>query len=433
MARSLLGEQATPVVGSARDLRIWGQGRGRMWRTLILAASIAGCWTEDALVDGTFTREQWELMQGFVLGDPPPSNAEKALLGQLLFFDKRLSGPILIDDPAAPGRQLADNRVACASCHNSPYFIDTRSEPGNISIGTGYTRHNALSLVNVAYKRDAVEKRCPETPAEEDLYCARAFSWNGQYETAGAVLALASGKGAMNSTAKDMATVVRDMPEYRVAYPSAFDVDPATQTDEEVFANLAVAFDAYIARLASRNAPIDRYLQGEVAPDGTLSSRGELGDRARRGFAVFVGKGMCVDCHRGPLFSDLEFHNTGVPQRGPRVPTVDLGLAETATKEKRDEPENIGKFLTQPLRHIAETAPYMHAGQLATLGEVIQFYRNGGELTGFSGEKDPRMQPLEIDDDEALDLEEFLRSALTGEPVPFALRHDLRNHPEATP
>jgi cytochrome c peroxidase len=56
----------------------------------------------------------------------------------------------------------------------------------------------------------------------------------------------------------------------------------------------------------------------------------------------------------------------------------------------------------------------MHAGQIETLADVIEFYRHGGGDEGYLGVKDPRIQPLEIDDDEARALEAFLRS-LTGE------------------
>ena len=56
------------------------------------------------------------------------------------------------------------------------------------------------------------------------------------------------------------------------------------------------------ARLLER----DRYVAGD---------RGALHADARRGLALFIGQATCVDCHRPPLLSDLEFHNIGVAQR----------------------------------------------------------------------------------------------------------------------
>jgi cytochrome c peroxidase len=73
--------------------------------------------------------------------------------------------------------------------------------------------------------------------------------------------------------------------------------------------------------------------------------------------------------------------------------------------------------LTQPLRNVAETGPYMHAGQLGSLAEVIEFYRRGGDSEGYAGVKDPRIQPLEIDDDEARALAAFLASLTSGDDI----------------
>ena len=56
------------------------------------------------------------------------------------------------------------------------------------------------------------------------------------------------------------------------------------------------------------------------------------------------------------------------------------------------------------------TGPYMHDGSIATLADVIAFYRAGGVDAGYGGEKDPRMVPLDLTEDDAKDLEAFLDS-----------------------
>ena len=38
-----------------------------------------------------------------------------------------------------------------------------------------------------------------------------------------------------------------------------------------------------------------------------------------------------------------------------------------------------GGFKTPTLRNVAETAPYMHMGQFATLAEVLAHYNDGGQ------------------------------------------------------
>ena len=72
-----------------------------------------------------------------------------------------------------------------------------------------------------------------------------------------------------------------------------------------------------------------------------------------------------------------------------------------------------GMFRTPTLLNVAETGPYFHSGSVQTLEEVIQFYNQGGGITGFAGTKSPQVRPLGLSEDEVQDLAEFLRS-LTG-------------------
>jgi cytochrome c peroxidase len=81
-------------------------------------------------------------------------------------------------------------------------------------------------------------------------------------------------------------------------------------------------------------------------------------------------------------------------------------------------------FRTASLREVKDTAPYMHAGQLADLAAVVSFYNaGGGELpsTAPAGTvKDPLLAPLGLSDTEQADLVEFLKT-LSGDPAPSSL------------
>ena len=82
-----------------------------------------------------------------------------------------------------------------------------------------------------------------------------------------------------------------------------------------MFVNVAKAIGAYERKLTSTNSDFDKFVAAGA------SSR-TISDDARRGVKLFVGKASCIDCHKGPLLSDKGFHNIGVPQTGPGVPTV---------------------------------------------------------------------------------------------------------------
>ena len=93
------------------------------------------------------------------------------------------------------------------------------------------------------------------------------------------------------------------------------------------------------------------------------------------------------------------FHNLGVGQNKSKP---DQGRF-AVTKAKED----MGAFKTPTLRGVSRSAPYMHDGSLATLADVVAFYRRGGEA---NPERDPLMEPLELTEREASALVSFLEA-----------------------
>jgi len=118
-----------------------------------------------------------------------------------------------------------------------------------------------------------------------------------------------------------------------------------------------------------RNTPFDRYMQGTAS---TLTTSA-LTTVEKRGALLFVGKARCARCHNGPLLSNLAFQVVAVPQIGPGF-----------TRDRNDEGRFLANgnerfkyaFLTQPLRNIALTAPFMHNGALKDLNAVVNHYNN---------------------------------------------------------
>ena len=312
-----------------------------------------------------------------------PLSDDKVELGKLLFFDPRMSG---------------DGAVSCATCHTP----GSGWGDGNaLSLGYPGTLHwrNSQTIINSAYYRQlfwAGESKSLEAQAKS--------AWTGNV--------------AGNLDAAMAEERLRQMPGYVRRFKEVFGADAPS------FGDALRAVAAFEATITSRNAPFDRYIEG----DDTALSSGAL-----RGAELFVGKAGCFQCHGGPLFSDQDFHNTGVPpnaefesnplrqitlryqHRARGVPESvyrsadrDLGLYYTT---KRDEDK--GKFRTPSLREVELTGPYMHNGAFKTLEEVVAFYNNGG---GDDPAKDPVLRPLELTEQEMTDLIEFMLS-LTGDPI----------------
>jgi len=358
--------------------------RGVRGLVLLGVCGVAAC--AEPLVDGTFTQAEWDFAQSFRidrLATPECRFCVSADAGQQLFFDPRLSGEIIADGEGALGALGESGKVACASCHDPQrWFVDQRSKPNGSSLGTGWTKRNTIGIVNSAY--------------------LTAFTWDGAASRLEDVLEIpVTSPAALHSSHAIIASVVRT---HYAGLVTAF--GPTTGSDDELYQRAARALAAYQTQLRTGPAPLDRYLAGDYTA---------IPDEAKRGLQVFIGRGLCSECHNGPLLTDECFYNTGVPQRGLHVPATDPGRFGVS-QDARD----LGAFRTPMLRQIAETGPYMHTGELATLADVIDFYRWGGSPSGFSGTKDQRLIPLEIDDDDASALDAFLHT-LTGEPIAAAL------------
>ena len=95
----------------------------------------------------------------------------------------------------------------------------------------------------------------------------------------------------------------------------------------------------------------------------------------------------CAHCHAGFNFSQFvthesaavverAFHVTGLyPHSETYISGADYGLF-AVTGEVGDK----DRFKAPTLRNIERSAPYMHDGSLATLGDVIDFYAAGGRV-----------------------------------------------------
>jgi cytochrome c peroxidase len=162
-----------------------------------------------------------------------------------------------------------------------------------------------------------------------------------------------------------------------------------------IFANVGKVIAAYEKSLQHEPSRLDAYVDALLRADSaahTLLSAAEA-----RGLRLFIGKAQCVSCHGGPLFTDQQFHNTGVPPRDAARPDRGRAAATAAVladefnclgpfsdarpdqcQELRfmvsDDPALEGAFKTPGLRGVADRPPYMHAGQFVTLEQVVRHY-----------------------------------------------------------
>ncbi len=220
-----------------------------------------------------------------------------------------------------------------------------------------------------------------------------------------------------------------------------------------VFANLGKAIAAYERTLTPGESRFDRYVRAVIARDP--DAQRAMSSQEVSGLRLFLGKGQCVTCHNGPLLTDQHFHNTGVPPRNAAQP--DRGRAAATAKALHDEFNCLGKysdaapdacqelrfivtddpgmegaFKTPGLRNVAERAPYMHAGQFATLEEAVAHYaKSPAAVVGHSelaheGRGHAERKPIRLSASEVRDIAAFLRS-LSG-PIRSVVEAKDDNH-----
>ena len=388
----------------------------------------------------------WEILQRLTpLPDVPADttnsvadNAAARTLGQRLFFDKKLSGPIKVKSDLGEVDEIG--KVSCASCHQGSQLDDQRSQPRTVSLGADFHSRNAPALVNSSFYqwtnwggRFSAQWELPLPVSESGVIMNsnrlkivhRIFdAYRGDYEAIFGPLEPAIGNDATRFPAEGK--------------PGDGTWDNMAAADQEivnrVFVNFGKVLQAYVRQLVSRNAPFDRFIAGDTAA---------LSDAAIEGAMLFASKARCASCHSGPHFSDGLFHNLGVPQEGEKVPASDDGRYKdapglltspftSASSTWSDDPEEGAKriagitnpmpestraaFRTPTVRGVEHTAPYMHSGQIATLEDVIEFYNSGGGTAA-------RLVPLHLTEEEASNLLAFLKS-LTGDAIPAALLQD---------
>lgn len=285
--------------------------------------------------------------------DDDAYSSAKEALGRTLFFDPMLSG---------------SGAHSCATCHDPT---------------SSFSDHLPLAI------GDAGHAMAFRSPSLLDVAFIDRYGWSGKFPTLEKVsFAPITAAGNLNLTEPALIARLSAAPAYVHAFAAAF---PDHAIDRK---NISSALATYVRSIHSPEAPFDRWIMGDETA---------ISPAAKRGFAIFNGKGNCAQCHSGWSFTDGSFHDVGVGKgkdigRGVFFPTsVKLRYA----------------FKTPTLRNVAERAPYMHDGSVPTLEAVIELYDRGGIDRPSRSEL---IHPLRLTVDEKADLLAFLKT-LSGESV----------------
>ena len=399
--------------------------RRDIWALVVMLVLGTAFWFVEAATPVWSKAELAQLQELSIAKLPPlpadPSNRvaddeRAAQLGQRLFFDKRLS---------------SNGQVSCASCH----LPDKSFQDGTpLAKGVGTTDRRTMTIIGTAHspwqfwdgRKDSqwAQALGPlESPVEHG-------GDRTQYAHVISEHYLAEFEQLFGKL-PDMRRLPRNAgPVPNAQAKAAWEAMPPGDRDKisGVFANIGKAIAAYERKIEPGPSRFDAYVvaaeQGDSRRMASTLSRDEIA-----GLKLFISKGQCIQCHGGPLFTNNEFHNTGVPAaKGlPR----DVGRLAGAKQVLKDEfnclgrfsdakPDQCGEirfladdstnhlrqFRAPSLRNVAERAPYMHAGQFATLREVVAHYNRAPAAPEGHSE----LKPLGLSDSELDQLVAFLKT-----------------------
>jgi len=249
-------------------------------------------------------------------------NTDKANLGEILFFDTRLS---------------SNGKLACASCHQ----LDTGGDD-NVAIGISSSAEN--HLIN--------------TPSIFNAKYNFRQNWNGSVKTLEQQIDMVmKNNHEFDNNWNDVVTTLSLDHEISKAFNDNFQ-DGITKD------NIIEVIVEFEKTLTTPNSRFDYYLRNEQSDSELALTREEI-----KGYQIFKELG-CISCHQGVNIGGNLYQKFGVfynyiAERGD-VKKADYGRMNITNRQM-----DAFVFKVPSLRNIAVTAPYLHDGSAKTIEQAI--------------------------------------------------------------
>ncbi len=407
--------------------------------TLVLGAIVL-------LICGCGASEQWtqadkEKLRALSLMSLPPlrpdptnqyaDDERAARLGHELFFDTRFS---------------SNGQVACGTCHlPEQEFQDGKP----LAHGVGTTTRRTMTIVGTAYSPWLFWDGRKDSQWSQALGPMESPVEHGGNRTQYAHLIEQHYRAEYEALFGRMPDLSQ-FPANAGPVPDAqtrnawYAMTPQQRdTVNRIYANMGKAIAAYERKIMPGVSRFDKYVEA-ILKDDAATAQTLLTPDEIAGLRLFIGKANCTNCHNGALFTNNDFHNTGVPA----VSTLpeDKGRAVGAAQVIQDEFNCLGRysdakpeqcaelryikvdahemerqFKPPSLRGVAERAPYMHAGQFQNLQEVLNHYNTAPQAPAGHSE----LKPLNLSATEMAQIIAFLKTLS----APLATAPEWLEHP----
>ena len=343
-------------------------------------------------------------------------NPEAAEFGRKLFFDTRFS---------------SNREVACGTCH-LPELLFQDGKP--LANGVCTTDRRTMTIVGTAYSPWLFWDGRKDSQWAQALGPMESAVEHGGNRTLYAHLITekyADEYTALFGSLPDLSYLplnagpVRDT-EAAANWAAMSKQDQETVT--RIYVNMGKAIAAYERHLLPGESRFDQYVEAVLNNDYETANTILTSDEIA-GLKLFIGEAHCTNCHNGPLFTNNDFHNTGVPA-AQGLPE-DTGRAKGAQQVLADEfnclshysdaqPDQCSElnflvldehqqerqFKPPSLRNVFGRGPFMHAGQFVTLEEVLHHYNTAPAAPAGHSE----LEPLNLSEEQLAQIITFLKT-----------------------
>ncbi len=347
-----------------------------------------------------------------------PLNSYKVELGNFLFFETAIA----LDAKKVEGL----GTYSCSTCHVPEAGFKPGKGQGIADGGIGFGLLGEERIRNIRYQENELDVQGARPLSMINVAFAENTMWNGSFGSTATNIGTeeiwktnpqfhGNIDGFMGIEAQNFEgmkihrlLVTPEIAE-NLGYKDLFDLAFPEYSEAERYSNVtaSLALSAYIRTIFPNEAPFQKWLKGEQFA---------MTPQEKRGAILFFDKGGCVNCHKSPGLSALEYHAVGVkdmyqrPSFGTSVNDArNLGRGGY-TKKLEDN----YKFKVPQLYNLSDTPFYFHGSSHTDLEQVVQYFNKAiPENTNVpEGQIAILFKPLNLNENEVKDLTSFLERAL---------------------
>jgi cytochrome c peroxidase len=287
--------------------------------------------------------------------DLPAITPDEVALGELLFYDPRLSH---------------HGKLACVSCHDPHHDYTAPAYPPPLTDGAVENARAPMPLTNLAYWK--------------------AFGWDGKYAT----IADALRAHVVGQLGDELPVALRERILLRPIYRAHFARVGGDSSDAAIR-----ALSAFVLTRYAGSSEWDSIEAETTVEKGKLATLPSV-----VGYQLFMGRAGCAHCHPPPLYTDFGYHAVhGNPHGDPGHARVDPSA-------------QAGAMATTSLRGAADHVIRFHAGETRDLATVCSWYAYVGSQSGARQGMDPLLDNVKLSPAQCAPIVAFL-NALVGAPV----------------